>query len=346
MHSTHTAEIPIRGVPHAARTAHVFPDLHSSLLAVAPLCDQGCQVTFDKQQCTITTPDGTIITCPRQNNGLWTLPPHVLHETHCCSQQADNDPHREAAPAINRHTNTPADLVAFAHAALFSPAITTLKQALHKGFLPPFTGLTETTLQRFPPSLEATAMGHLDAHRKNTRSTKHTPRRDDPNINECYFPTQPEDTTRTNACFLATTEPRHIVYTDQTGRLPQPSSQGHNYLMVAYDYDSNNILLRPLKSRASMHLSEAIADIHKTLANGGCKPHFIDSTTSAHRNSNNGSNNTISNTNLHPHMSTKAMQQNAPYAQQRIILPQDGGPWTPTFPCICGIRQYRRPNSH
>jgi len=37
---------------------------------------------------------------------------------------------------------SPADLVAFAHAALFSPALSTLAKALHQGHLTEFAGLT------------------------------------------------------------------------------------------------------------------------------------------------------------------------------------------------------------
>ena len=44
--------------------------------------------------------------------------------------------------------------------------------------------------------------------------------------------------------------------------------------MVAYDYDSNSIMLRPHKNRLAPQLKEAIADIHHTLAKGGCKPQF------------------------------------------------------------------------
>ena len=116
-------------------------------------------------------------------------------------------------------------------------------------------------------------MGHLDAQRKNTQSTKkHREREQDDDSD--HFPTQPKDTTRTHACYVATTEPKQIVYSDQTGRLPHPSSNGNNYLVVAYDYDSNSILLRPIKNRSAGQLTEAIADIHRTLARGGCKPKF------------------------------------------------------------------------
>ena len=244
MHSTHTAELPIHGLPREARQAHVFPDLNNSLLAIAPLCDHGCEVTFTKSHCTITLPTGNEIWRPRNADGLWVVPPAILANLHDIPPPAPpaTESRNKAAPAITRNASTPADLVAFAHAALFSPAISTLKKALRKGFLPPFTGLTETTLHRYSPSLEATAMGHLDAQRKNTRSTKLVD--EDSTLDQDYFPPQPTANERTNTCFLTTTEPKHVVYSDKTGRLPQPSSNGNNYLVVAYDFDSNSILMR------------------------------------------------------------------------------------------------------
>ena len=145
--------------------------------------------------------------------------------------------------------------------------------ALRKGFLPPFPGLVKAALTRFPPGLDATAMGHLDAQKRNTRSTKKA-RPDNHESDEDCFPPQPTDNKQTHTCFLATTEPKNIVYTDQTGRLPHPSSSGDNYLVVAYDYNSNNILLQPIKNRTSQTITAAIADIHNTLAQGGCQPQF------------------------------------------------------------------------
>ena len=79
-------------------------------------------------------------------------------------------------PAINQHSNTMAELVAFAHAALFSPAMSTLKMALRKGFLPLFPGLTKASLTCFLPSIEATSMGHLDAQQKHLRHQTHPAR--------------------------------------------------------------------------------------------------------------------------------------------------------------------------
>jgi hypothetical protein len=63
---------------------------------------------------------------------------------------------------------------------------------------------------------------------------------------------------------------KNIVYTDQTGRFPVPSSTGNNYLLIAYDYDSNTILMRPIKDRSVQSLHTTIQDVHDTLTRGGC----------------------------------------------------------------------------
>jgi hypothetical protein len=98
-------------------------------------------------------------------------------------------------------SSTPAEMVAFCHAAMYSPVISTMETAMKKGFLPPFTGLSEATLKKYPPPLEATTMGHLDNRRKNIQSTKkRAPAEEDLD----GFPNQLIDNQRTNLCFLAT----------------------------------------------------------------------------------------------------------------------------------------------
>jgi hypothetical protein len=64
-------------------------------------------------------------------------------------------------------STTPQALVAFSHAALFSPALFTLTTALTKGFLPPMPGRTLATLCKHPPKSAATIKGHLDQICKN-----------------------------------------------------------------------------------------------------------------------------------------------------------------------------------
>ena len=182
---------------------------------------------------------------------------------------------------------SPEHLVAFAHAALFSPAIRTLKTALDRGYLPPFPGLTSKTLAKYTPHSMATAKGHLDATRKNQRSTK--PAREEQQrqeqkedqdrlqaileeLQKDYFPEQPEDGKRTHVCFIAVYETRGHVSSDLTGRFPIPSSSGNHYILFVYDFDSNYIFMRACRNKQSRTLMDTFDPIHKELVKGGCRP--------------------------------------------------------------------------
>jgi hypothetical protein len=147
-------------------------------------------------------------------------------------------------------TARPTDVVAFHHAALFSPALTTLERALQKGFLPPFPGLTLQALCRDPPHSVATIKGHLDQIRKNLRSTKKAPKESlttpVSNTDEVdnWFPASEPSNKQTHHCYVALIKPERSgqIYSDLTGRFPIASSKGNNYLLIIYDYDSNGIL--------------------------------------------------------------------------------------------------------
>ena len=64
-------------------------------------------------------------------------------------------------------------------------------------------------------------------------------------------------TERTNQLFLKVTECSRKIYTDQTGIFPVTSSRGYKYIMIAYDYNYNNILSEPIKPRTSLHIKNA-----------------------------------------------------------------------------------------
>jgi len=56
--------------------------------------------------------------------------------------------------------------VAFAHAAMFSLALSALAEGLWCGYLPEFAGLTLDQLQQHPPKSIAMIKGHLDQDQK------------------------------------------------------------------------------------------------------------------------------------------------------------------------------------
>ncbi len=174
---------------------------------------------------------------------------------------------------------TPASLVAFAHAALFSPALSTLDVALQRDLLPHFPGLSRETLRRHPPVSIAMTKGHMDQIRQNIRSTKRPgilslppTGVNDSTVFDDAFPASEPDANRSHHCFAGIIQPTGQTYSDQTGRFPALSSTGNNYLFVMYDYDSNCIFAEPIASRKASDILTAFKLVHATLCRAGLKP--------------------------------------------------------------------------
>jgi Reverse transcriptase (RNA-dependent DNA polymerase) len=163
MQATHQAELKYPALPIEARRVYVVPDLAGkTLMSISQLCDAGCRVFFDVENCTVQHDGETVLTGRRaQGGGLWQM-----------EQPAINiivDNHRANA-AI--HENTAAGIVSFMHATMGYPVLATLRKAIIKGFLEGFPGLSLQSLKRYPPVHAATALGHMAQQRKNTKSTR------------------------------------------------------------------------------------------------------------------------------------------------------------------------------
>jgi len=62
------------------------------------------------------------------------------------------------------------------------------------------------------------------------------------------FPDAMPKGTPTHACYTALMEPMGQMYMDLMGKIVAAFSNGNNYILVIYDYDSNAILAIPLKT--------------------------------------------------------------------------------------------------
>jgi hypothetical protein len=293
MYSTHEAELDLPSLPLAARRVHIVPALHtSSLLSMGQLCDAGCIVTFDATSVTVHLANERILEGIRTpETGLWQLsivptspPPPLL-------QQSTPLLLHQSFSAV--HSATPSELVAFAHATLFSPALSTLDTALSRGYLPHFIGLTAKTLRKYPPPSVAMVKGHLDQSRKNQNSTKKiTSSPSDLSPDSTTEEHQPADAfplsdpgnVRSHQCFAAVFEPATgQIHSDQTGKFIVASSTGNNYILVVYDYDSNSILVEPMRSRTGPCILAAFTVLHARLVAAGLRPqlHRLDNECSA-----------------------------------------------------------------
>ena len=144
-----------------AQSAFVLDDLQTgTLISLAQLCDDNCIAIFNKFEVRILKQDEIIITGKRMSNGLWSIPltPVTAPPVH-------------QANGILRLDRPRQELAAYHHAALGSPATSTLLRAISRGHLHTFPGLTTTLITKHLPKSIATAMGHQDQESKNIRST-------------------------------------------------------------------------------------------------------------------------------------------------------------------------------
>jgi hypothetical protein len=143
-----------------------------------------------------------------------------------------------------------ADRVAFYHAAMFSPVLSTWCAAIDAGHMATWPDLTSAQVRRHFPVSIPMHLGHMDQTRANVQSTK--PSTTPANTNtDTNIDTRPNlETTHTHAIFADLHMVTGKVQSDQTGRFATTSLQGNAYLMIVYDYDSNSIHAEPLKSRS------------------------------------------------------------------------------------------------
>ena len=74
--STHTCTLDIPWLPNEANEAHTVPGLaHASLISIKILCDAGCKVTYDDDECRVYYNKKIVWLGKREpQTGLWILP--------------------------------------------------------------------------------------------------------------------------------------------------------------------------------------------------------------------------------------------------------------------------------
>ena len=240
-----------------ATKAHIHPDLNPhSLVSIGVLCDHDCTATFNKHAVTIHRHNQPVLTGPRLPNGLWSLP-----------LQPDQTRHH-ANTLFTPQTQQ--KLVQWLHAAAFSPSTSTFLDAIQRNFFATWPGLTPDIVQRYLPPSDATVKGHLDQQRQRKRK---------PPIPEEPHPSATG--TRSHTIYSAIIDPSAPTgrtYSDLTGRFPVQSNRGSNYILVVYEYDSNAILVRPLRNRTAPEIKRIFQDVVHYLTVRGLRPrlHTLD----------------------------------------------------------------------
>jgi hypothetical protein len=259
---------------------------------------------------------GTEILTGRRDytNGLWTIPMSKPRtNTNTCNSVSINLPITQADSSrvdplgqtltcnavTTTVTQTIAERVAFYHATLFSPTMSTWCKAIDAGHFTTWPELTSKQVKSHLPTSIATLKGHMDQTRANAQSTKrpqipvhllqptiaHPPSAAAANITQVPALIPELDEThppamggndvpgqRTHHMFAAIHDAKGQIFTDQPGRFLVPSSSGNEYFLVLYDYDSNYIHAEAMPSRMAKSIVKAYSAAHATLVKAGLRP--------------------------------------------------------------------------
>jgi hypothetical protein len=183
--------------------------------------------------------------------------------------------HTACCNNVQDYTNIQ-DAIIYPQATAYSPAKTTLVQAINNVNFASWPGMTWDNVNKQYEHTNSTAKGNMAQTRRNTRSTqpKPTPEKEnDKTTTEDFAPTDILSQ-RKNEVYAIITELDGKVYTDLTRRFLTTSSEGNKYVLILYTYDGNAILVEPKKSRTEKETVGEYTVLYKQLTNAGLQPKF------------------------------------------------------------------------
>ena len=213
--ATLTGDLQLPNLP-APLTAYVFPDntLSTSLLSISELCNRGCVATFTSDDVHVTCEGLTVLHHHKdKSDSLWTV------------QLPDTTTHATASSATLR-SDTDEAFATFIHKALGSPGLSTLLQAVRKGYLSSYPRLTASIVTAYLSLTAAMARGHLDQHRRGLDSTTLDDLPDDVDTPEVA-------STPRGTVFTKTLSLSHTAHSDLTGRFPVRALTRSEYVFIS-----------------------------------------------------------------------------------------------------------------
>ena len=287
--ATKKGTIPVQSkkLGQAAKTAHVFKNLNSaSLVSVAAMCDDGCEVVFDKHNAFIIKDNELVLQGYRNwNDKLWDI---RLPK----GNKKEQDPKQKAPDGINnkmcvilRKDQSKLTLAQYHHHTLFAPSETTLRKAIRNNYLITWPGLDQDLVTKGLPISVATAKGHIKQQRQNLQSTKtllqqaistsmSIPTVKTEEENEDFFPVPDSPNVKTHDLIFAMVDARKLdtASIDLTGKFPYISRRGNQYILVGYHYDANYIAAVPIKKRTAGEITKGWEALHSKFSQAGVTP--------------------------------------------------------------------------
>jgi hypothetical protein len=150
----------------------------------------------------------------------------------------------------------------------------TFIKAIELGNFTTWPNITAHHVKQYLEKSEATIKGHINQQRKNVRCTNPKERVKTSATEENEPEVEPRIMECTNLIHAKIYDTEGHIYTDLTGRFPSISSGGYKYILVLYDFGTNNILADPMKNRSDSEVIRAYTVIYDELTSKGLKPMF------------------------------------------------------------------------
>ena len=270
MAQSYHGTVPIPDMPSSTQQVKIFPDhTYKPLLSLGHLANAGYTFQGYHKHMMLTHPDhqrlcATI--CPSSGMYLMSLTnPHSAPPPHTVPSMTTLQAY---STRFNKGTNylannafamaTKPDLAMYYYHAAFSPVPATFIIATNNGNFSTWPGLTAELISKHLPNTLATKKGHDKLARKNVRSTRP------------QDPTQDLPVSRTKTIHIPVVEPSDLLAMDLNGRFTTISRRGYNYIILCYIYDTNGIIVRPMKNRSVAEHIRVYQDIFGYLENGDC----------------------------------------------------------------------------
>jgi hypothetical protein len=154
--------------------------------------------------------------------------------------------------------------IAYIHAACLSPVKDTWLSAIEAGNFAGWPSLSPDKVRKYLHTSDATVKCHMNQKRQNTCSTQQQEPSEAPNA-------APEDINKTGFVYATIAEAGQI-HSDLTVRFTKKYAKGNKYVLVLYDYYTNNILTEPMKNRGDKDMVRAYNKIIQELIYHGFKP--------------------------------------------------------------------------
>ena len=224
--SSHIGELHVPG--DVIMKAYIFPHINGSLLSISQFVDVGFIVTYTSNKVEFIKNNQLVFVGDRDPiSRLWMVNLSLFSVN-------------TAVPAIRLSNKE--ELVRYWHACLGFPTKSTMLRALKIWLTIP--DLTFESVKKYLPNVINTALGHLDATRKNIASTR--------------VKTATSIDSSPPAIWIGEHQITGRVHLDAAGALPFKGRDGSNYLLIFYSEDKNYVHVVHMKSRSAAEYQRAI----------------------------------------------------------------------------------------